>query len=179
MGSPSISNTEKYKMWVKQKYECPLCEQHLKASEIFTPELVNIDHIWPRSRGGTHRRSNLQLTHKLCNDLKADTVPEGAGKAPDAMVTVYSSGERLDAYQVRKHSLWTAQGYLCGICHRNITPSEIYRDELVRIFQKIPPRFGGTRDLTNMHITHVKCYLSVQHVTPYWVIDNLPELGER
>jgi len=177
MGSPSISNTEKYKMWVNQKYECPLCEGPLKAAEIFTPELVNIDHIIPRSRRGTNARSNLQLTHKLCNDLKADKMPEGI---TDAMVTVYgNAGEKLDAYQVRKHSLWTAQGYVCGICHGDITPSQIYRETEVRVFLKIPPRFGGTRDLSNLHITHVKCYLSVQHITPYWVIDNLPELWER
>lgn len=178
MGSPSLSNTEKYKMWVSQEYECPLCEGPLRASEIFTPELVNIDHKIPRSRNGTNARHNLQLTHKLCNDLKADSMPDDP-KLSDALIRVSSGGTLLDAYQVRTHSLWTAQDYVCGICRDDIKPSEVYRTSIARIFKRIPSRFGGKADLTNLHLVHVQCHFNAQRTIPYWVIDNLPELNER
>ena len=32
-----------------------------------------IDHIVPLSKGGEHSLSNCQLTHRICNSLKADT----------------------------------------------------------------------------------------------------------
>lgn len=181
MGSPNVSNTVKYRMWVKQKYRCPLCKEELKAAEIFTPELVNIDHIKPRSKRGSNALFNLQLTHKPCNDLKADTwiEPEKAATVPDAMVTTYTSPEKLDASHILKHLLWSSQGYACGICREDITPSEVYREKFVNVFQKIPPRFGGTRERLNLHLVHVECYQPVEHTTPYWVIDNLPELSER
>ena len=34
------------------------------------------DHIYPKSLGGTSDLSNLQETHKLCNNLKGSTPPE-------------------------------------------------------------------------------------------------------
>lgn len=38
-------------------------------------EDLTIDHIVPRSRGGTDRKSNLQVLCRDCNVEKADTLP--------------------------------------------------------------------------------------------------------
>jgi len=179
VSGPNVTNTVKYRMWVNQKYACPICKEPLKATEIFTPELVNIDHIRPRSKGGGNGLRNLQLTHKPCNERKADTWPEPVAKVADEMVTTYTSEEKLSASQILKHALWSTQGYACGICRESVTPSEVYREELVRVFQRIPRRFGGTRERTNLHLAHVVCYEPVEYTTPYWVIDNLPELSDR
>jgi 5-methylcytosine-specific restriction endonuclease McrA len=37
---------------------------------------LNIDHILPESRGGSNYLSNLALTHRTCNDWKADLLLE-------------------------------------------------------------------------------------------------------
>lgn len=35
---------------------------------------INIDHIIPRSKGGTWDPKNLQLVHKVCNDIKGNKI---------------------------------------------------------------------------------------------------------
>jgi hypothetical protein len=42
------------------------------ATRRYDPLAASIDHIWPRSRGGTNDDSNLQITHLRCNLLKHD-----------------------------------------------------------------------------------------------------------
>jgi 5-methylcytosine-specific restriction endonuclease McrA len=33
-----------------------------------------IDHIFPKSKGGTDNLNNLQFTHKRCNSIKGDKI---------------------------------------------------------------------------------------------------------
>jgi hypothetical protein len=40
-----------------------------------SPEYPTLDHVIPRSRGGTHEIGNLLLKHRRCNDAKADAPP--------------------------------------------------------------------------------------------------------
>ena len=42
------------------------------ATRRYDPLAASIDHIWPRSRGGTDDDGNLQITHLRCNLLKHD-----------------------------------------------------------------------------------------------------------
>jgi 5-methylcytosine-specific restriction endonuclease McrA len=35
-----------------------------------------VEHLLPRSRGGTSRRDNLVLAHRFCNNMAADKTPE-------------------------------------------------------------------------------------------------------
>ncbi|MDB9314687.1 group II intron reverse transcriptase/maturase [Spirulina sp. CS-785/01] len=56
------------KLIKRQKGRCNHCGQY------FTHEdLVEIDHIQPKSRGGKNDYSNLQLLHRHCHDIKSQT----------------------------------------------------------------------------------------------------------
>jgi 5-methylcytosine-specific restriction endonuclease McrA len=35
-----------------------------------------VEHLLPRSKGGTHRRGNIVLAHWFCNNLAGDRTPE-------------------------------------------------------------------------------------------------------
>ncbi len=48
---------------------CGICGQ------VMALEGTHIDHIVPRTRGGTDDRANLQLTHAVCNIIKKDSIP--------------------------------------------------------------------------------------------------------
>ena len=54
------------KLLKKQKGICPQCKQH------FTPEdLIEVDHIIPKSKGGKDTYNNLQALHRHCHDDKS------------------------------------------------------------------------------------------------------------
>jgi hypothetical protein len=46
---------------------CPLCFQPMGRRK-------TIDHIFPKSKGGTDNLNNLQFTHKRCNSIKGDKI---------------------------------------------------------------------------------------------------------
>ena len=49
----------------KQKGKCPLCSQHFASDD-----LVEIDHIIPKSMSGKDEYKNLQVLHRHCHDVK-------------------------------------------------------------------------------------------------------------
>ena len=51
--------------------ECPHCRKAIKTQDELT-----IDHIVPRSKGGTDNVENLQPMHKKCNSDKGSVMPE-------------------------------------------------------------------------------------------------------
>ncbi|NER39935.1 MAG: HNH endonuclease [Oscillatoria sp. SIO1A7] len=52
-------------MLKKQKGKCNQCGHY------FMPEdLIEVDHIIPRSQGGSDKYDNLQLLHRHCHDVK-------------------------------------------------------------------------------------------------------------
>lgn len=56
--------------------ECFYCKRELP------PGLVTLDHVWPRSRGGSNSVDNLVISCARCNNLKGDSLPgEGGVKA--------------------------------------------------------------------------------------------------
>ena len=54
------------KLLKKQKGKCPICGQH------FTPDdLIEVDHIIPKSQGGKDTYKNYQALHRHCHDAKS------------------------------------------------------------------------------------------------------------
>nr|ACY06058.1 putative reverse-transcriptase protein [Volvox carteri f. nagariensis] len=53
------------KLMRKQKYICPMCKTHFQ-----TDDRLEIDHIIPKSEGGSDKYDNLQLLHKICHVTK-------------------------------------------------------------------------------------------------------------
>lgn len=53
----------------KKDPTCALCGEHIEDVR-----KSNIDHIVPKSKGGSNSNSNLQLTHKTCNRAKGDSL---------------------------------------------------------------------------------------------------------
>lgn len=47
---------------------CALCGGYVELED------ASRDHIVPRASGGGNERTNIQLTHKTCNNLKSDDV---------------------------------------------------------------------------------------------------------
>lgn len=73
---------DKYKMSarelaVRDGTNCGICGEAVDMSLRRADSLMcpSVDHVIPRSRGGTHEPDNLQLAHLLCNHRKSDRVP--------------------------------------------------------------------------------------------------------
>lgn len=65
---------EKFELWQQEKLKngkiiCPIC-----GNEIFMFNDAEVDHIIPWSKGGRTVLSNAQITHKICNKLKSNTL---------------------------------------------------------------------------------------------------------
>lgn len=54
----------------RDNFVCGICN-----SEITDVSKCNIDHILPKSKGGSNQSTNLQPAHIKCNTLKSDSVP--------------------------------------------------------------------------------------------------------
>lgn len=52
----------------KQKGRCPHCGQFFTSEDV-----MEIDHIIPKSLGGSNKYDNLQLLHRHCHDIKTKT----------------------------------------------------------------------------------------------------------
>lgn len=62
------------KLWIKQRYRCPLCTKQIRRRILFTDQL-NLDHIVAKCRGGTRDPENLALVHLACNQKKGSDCP--------------------------------------------------------------------------------------------------------
>jgi 5-methylcytosine-specific restriction endonuclease McrA len=58
---------------LRDQFRCQYCEI------VFKPADLTLDHIVPRSRGGTSTWENLAACCKLCNHRKGNQTPEEAG----------------------------------------------------------------------------------------------------
>jgi RNA-directed DNA polymerase len=67
---PEMPNT-KAEMLKKQKGKCTLCGLHFKEGD-----LLEIDHIIPKSKGGKNEFKNYQLLHRHCHDIKTTKDPK-------------------------------------------------------------------------------------------------------
>lgn len=86
---PCKQDYNKYKMSARELAErdgtdCGICGQlvdmTLKRSDGL--QCPSVDHVIPRSRGGSHDPSNLQLAHLRCNMAKSDRVGTSPVRSP-------------------------------------------------------------------------------------------------
>lgn len=64
----SFSSVRHHKLLKRQNNTCAICRRY------FLPDdLVEVDHILPRSKGGKDVYENLQLLHKYCHMKKTGT----------------------------------------------------------------------------------------------------------
>lgn len=63
----------------RDNWTCQLCQQPVTRD--YDPDdmwSASLDHITPRSHGGTHDPSNLRLAHRYCNAIRSDAQLEDA-----------------------------------------------------------------------------------------------------
>ncbi len=68
-------------MWQAQSGRCALCGGRMfrnrfeaPHARIWAKQRATLDHIIPRSKGGSDQPENLQLTHARCNKIKGDQI---------------------------------------------------------------------------------------------------------
>ena len=68
-------------LWEVQSGQCALCGSVMLRSRYDAPHArvwakyrATLDHILPRSKGGSDMRANLQLAHARCNKIKGNRV---------------------------------------------------------------------------------------------------------
>ena len=68
------------KLFLMQGGKCYLCGNEMKLPRDFSERKVRdpleatIDHIVPRSHGGTYRKENIKAAHRECNRRKGNTM---------------------------------------------------------------------------------------------------------
>jgi 5-methylcytosine-specific restriction endonuclease McrA len=64
------------RIWMRDGYLCWLCGKDVEWAD------MTVDHVLPRSKGGTDRQSNLRCAHWLCNNKRGDKAPAPAIQCP-------------------------------------------------------------------------------------------------
>ena len=66
-------------LWSRQKGLCALCGKPMLRNRFEAPhariwakQRATVDHIRPKSKGGTDAHANLQLAHARCNKIKGN-----------------------------------------------------------------------------------------------------------
>ncbi|MBL1208191.1 group II intron reverse transcriptase/maturase [Geminocystis sp. GBBB08] len=77
---PEMSN-QKASLMKRQKGKCNHCGLYLKDGDI-----VEIDHVIPKSLGGGNENTNLQLLHRHCHDSKTATDGSLKGRSKNAVI---------------------------------------------------------------------------------------------
>src|SRR5438270_449968 len=68
-GSRWIPAWKRTAIYIRDGFECVYCGKSLKGSE---PREVTLDHLLPRTSGGTHEATNLVTACLRCNSSRQD-----------------------------------------------------------------------------------------------------------
>lgn len=86
-----------------QDGRCYLCGKLMSPrGDMFAHDSVmpSLDHVIPKSRGGTNRLGNVALAHKQCNNKKADRVPTACEKLyAESMSQCFEDAHKSEALQ--------------------------------------------------------------------------------
>lgn len=68
MASKYVRNRRNKVSWLMERYgdTCWICCRPIE------PDRISLDHVIPRSHGGTRHRNNLMLAHKKCNSRRGN-----------------------------------------------------------------------------------------------------------
>lgn len=78
-GGDWISPKLRQRIYDRDSLTCYLCDSQLdRLIETNHPKAPTIDHVIPRSKGGTDDLTNLRTCCRECNILKADSMPDEA-----------------------------------------------------------------------------------------------------
>jgi hypothetical protein len=76
VATPDRYSIEKFGAWEiyrRDRFMCQLCGERVNlAVPYFHAYAPTIDHIVPLSKGGKHKRDNVQCAHHFCNSLKSN-----------------------------------------------------------------------------------------------------------
>lgn len=76
-----ISEEDRRAVFEKAGWCCAICETAMRPDFGYLHDLYpTLDHILPRSRGGSDDPSNLQPAHRICNLRKGARVDESSGR---------------------------------------------------------------------------------------------------
>lgn len=69
-----ISSDRRWALYERDRWVCWLCEEAVDPELIGTKSAwrPSLDHVVPRSKGGSHDDSNLRLAHMWCNCVRGD-----------------------------------------------------------------------------------------------------------
>lgn len=126
------------KVWKRDGGRCPLCEVEIPEEDLLNDDLVNLDHIRPRSHGGSNTLKNLQVTHIKCNSRKGNRCPGCPGCPPDKPVKIrrFVLDDVEDPVVRRaRYNIWREHSR-CVECHEVVYPSLVSKPEKVRFLRQ-------------------------------------------
>jgi 5-methylcytosine-specific restriction endonuclease McrA len=115
----SVSDKPKFSrrnIYLRDDRKCQYCGKTYGIKEL------NLDHILPKSKGGTMTWHNIVLSCVACNDKKRDRTPEQAGMSLIKKPTIPKYDDlKLSYYQRIKHKVGsqfpkTWEGFLGKVC---------------------------------------------------------------
>jgi 5-methylcytosine-specific restriction endonuclease McrA len=73
-GSDWIDPKLRLEIYERDGWNCHICSAPVDREAHFNENLApSLDHLKPRSMGGTHEPENLKTAHRVCNSVKGAT----------------------------------------------------------------------------------------------------------
>lgn len=77
-GGGWIEPKRRHEIYARDNWTCYLCGDVLSVgTPVNEPKALTLDHIHPRSKGGSHASVNLKTCCRECNNRKADSLQDG------------------------------------------------------------------------------------------------------
>ena len=71
--SAFITKARRFAIYERDHWTCQICSEPVDPTLHYLDDwAASLDHITPRSLGGSHEESNLRLAHRWCNSVRGD-----------------------------------------------------------------------------------------------------------